>query len=673
MSRSPRAPSHDRRPVLITSLLIANRGEIACRVIRTAKRMGIRTIAVYSDADREALHVKLADDAVHIGGSAARDSYLSIDKIVAACREAGAEAVHPGYGFLSENPAFAAALGAAGIIFVGPPVKAIEAMGDKITSKRLAAAAGVSTVPGHMGLIADADEAVAIARAVGYPVMIKASAGGGGKGMRIAWTDAEAREGFERSQSEAASSFGDDRIFIEKFVTEPRHIEIQLIGDQHGNVLYVNERECSIQRRNQKVIEEAPSPFLDAATRRAMGEQAVALAKAVGYYSAGTVEFIVDGARNFYFLEMNTRLQVEHPVTELITGLDLVELMLRVAAGEKLPITQADIGIDGWAIESRLYAEDPYRNFLPSTGRLTRYAPPSEERNSTLAVRNDTGVYEGGEISTFYDPMIAKLCTWAPTREAAIAAMQRALDQFEVEGVGNNIPFLSAVMAQDRFRDGRLTTGYIAEEFPEGFAGVTLDDDALDRLAALACCSAYALDTRTHRGSETCRAVVIGERRWDFAVAADGIEYWLTDRAGRKTLVETGWRPSMSLAIARVDGDLLHVRLDRVTGGFRLRWRGADLVARVLLPRVADLLPLMPVKLPPDLSRFLLCPMPGQVVRLDVAEGDIVEAGQPLAIVEAMKMENVLKAERRARVGRLRVAAGAVLAVDEVILEFEAV
>jgi propionyl-CoA carboxylase alpha chain len=658
---------------LITSLLIANRGEIACRVIRTAKRMGIRTIAVYSDADREALHVKLADDAVHIGGSAARDSYLSIDKIVAACREAGAEAVHPGYGFLSENPAFAAALGAAGIIFVGPPVKAIEAMGDKITSKRLAAAAGVSTVPGHMGLIADADEAVAIARAVGYPVMIKASAGGGGKGMRIAWTDAEAREGFERSQSEAASSFGDDRIFIEKFVTEPRHIEIQLIGDQHGNVLYVNERECSIQRRNQKVIEEAPSPFLDAATRRAMGEQAVALAKAVGYYSAGTVEFIVDGARNFYFLEMNTRLQVEHPVTELITGLDLVELMLRVAAGEKLPITQADIGIDGWAIESRLYAEDPYRNFLPSTGRLTRYAPPSEERNSTLAVRNDTGVYEGGEISTFYDPMIAKLCTWAPTREAAIAAMQRALDQFEVEGVGNNIPFLSAVMAQDRFRDGRLTTGYIAEEFPEGFAGVTLDDDALDRLAALACCSAYALDTRTHLGSETCRAVVIGERRWDFAVAADGIEYWLTDRAGRKTLVETGWRPGMSLAIARVDGDLLHVRLDRVTGGFRLRWRGADLVARVLLPRVADLLPLMPVKLPPDLSRFLLCPMPGQVVRLDVAEGDIVEAGQPLAIVEAMKMENVLKAERRARVGRLRVAAGAVLAVDEVILEFEAV
>ncbi len=658
---------------MFTSLLIANRGEIACRVIKTARRMGLRTIAVYSDADRDALHVKMADEAVHIGGSAARDSYLSIDKIIAACKQTGAEAVHPGYGFLSENAEFAAALDKNGIIFVGPPTRAVEAMGDKITSKKLAAAAGVSTVPGHMGLIADAAEAVTIARQVGYPVMIKASAGGGGKGMRIAWNDAEAREGFERSKSEAASSFGDDRIFIEKFVTEPRHIEIQLIGDQQGNVLYLNERECSIQRRNQKVIEEAPSPFLDAATRRAMGEQAVALAKAVGYYSAGTVEFIVDGKRNFYFLEMNTRLQVEHPVTELITGLDLVELMLRVAAGEPLPLAQADVKLDGWAIESRLYAEDPYRNFLPSTGRLTRYHPPAEEQDAEHAVRNDTGVYEGGEISTFYDPMIAKLCSWAPTREAAIGVMQEALDQFEVEGVGNNIPFLSAVMAQPRFRDGRLTTGYIAEEFPEGFTGVALDATALTHLAALACVSAYALETRTYAGAETRRAVLIGDRRWDFAVRADGIEYWLTDPAGKKLLVETGWRPGMSLAIARVDGELHHVRLDRVTGGFRLRWRGADLVARVLLPAIADLMPLMPVKVPPDLSKFLLCPMPGQVVRLDVAEGDVVEAGQPLAIVEAMKMENVLKAERRARVSKLRVKPGAVLAVDEVILEFEAV
>jgi propionyl-CoA carboxylase alpha chain len=645
--------------------------------------MGLRTIAVYSDADREALHVKMADEAVHIGGSAARDSYLSIDRIVAACKQTGAEAVHPGYGFLSENADFAAALDKNSIIFVGPPTKAVEAMGDKITSKKIAAGAGVSTVPGHMGLIADAAEAVTIARQVGYPVMIKASAGGGGKGMRIAGNDAEAKEGFERSKSEAASSFGDDRIFIEKFVTEPRHIEIQLLGDQHGNVLWLNERECSIQRRNQKVIEEAPSPFLDAATRKAMGEQAVALAKAVGYFSAGTVEFIVDGKRNFYFLEMNTRLQVEHPVTELITGLDLVELMLRVAAGEKLPLTQAEVKLNGWAIESRLYAEDPYRNFLPSTGRLTQYSPPRElvSPPHSYSLRNDTGVYEGGEISTFYDPMIAKLCTWAPTRAAAIDAMQMALDQFEVEGVGNNIPFLSAVMGQGRFRDGRLTTGYIAEEFPDGFAGVALDDVSLRRLAALACCSAYALDTRVvdgerlflTNGAAKLRTVLIGDRRWDFAVRADGIEFWLTEPDGTKLLVETGWKPGMSLASARVDGELHHVKLSRVTGGFRMRWRGADFVARVLLPAVADLMPLMPVKAPPDLSKFLLCPMPGQVVRIDVKEGDVVESGQPLAIVEAMKMENVLKAERRAKVSKVRVKSGAVLAVDEVILEFEAV
>jgi len=656
-----------------TSLLIANRGEIACRVIKTAKRMGLRTIAVHSDADRNALHVRLADEAVHIGGAAARDSYLSIDKIVAACKASGAEAVHPGYGFLSENPAFATALAANGILFVGPPPEAIAAMGDKITSKTLAMEAGVSTVPGHMGLIADADEAVRVARRIGYPVMIKASAGGGGKGMRIAWTDAEAAEGFERSRSEAASAFGDDRIFIEKFITEPRHIEIQLIGDRHGNIVYLNERECSIQRRNQKVIEEAPSPFLDAATRQAMGAQAVALARAVGYVSAGTVEFIVDKDRNFYFLEMNTRLQVEHPVTELTTGLDLVELMLRVAAGEPLPFTQNDVPLEGWAIESRIYAEDPYRNFLPATGRLTRYRPPPDLHTPDHAVRTDTGAVEGGEISAFYDPLIAKLCAWAPTRAAAVAAMQDALDGFEIEGVGNNIPFLSVVMAQDRFREGRLTTGYIAEEFPDGFAGVGLPAAALGHLAAFACCAAQALATRGRETAETRHAVLIGKQRWDFALRVDGDAYWLTDPDGRRLLVETDWTPAMTLAVARIDGTPHTLRLDRMTGGFRLRWRGADLIARVLEPAVADLMVLMPVKTPPDLSRFLLCPMPGQIVRIDVGVGDIVEAGQTLAIVEAMKMENMLRAERRARIATIRVAPGAVLAVDEVILEFEAI
>jgi propionyl-CoA carboxylase alpha chain len=666
---------------MFRSLLIANRGEIACRVIKTAKRMGIRTIAVYSDADREALHVRMADEAVHIGGSAARDSYLSIERIVAACRVSGAEAVHPGYGFLSENPAFAATLKKEKIIFVGPPVKAIEAMGDKITSKKIAAKAGVSTVPGHMGLIRDAAEAVKIAKEIGYPVMIKASAGGGGKGMRIAWNDAEAREGFERSKSEAASSFGDDRIFIEKFVTEPRHIEIQVIGDRKGEVIWLGERECSVQRRNQKVIEEAPSPFLDQKTRKKMGEHAVALAKAVGYQSAGTVEFIVDGKRNFYFLEMNTRLQVEHPVTELVTGLDLVELMLRVAAGEPLPIAQKDIRLNGWAIESRLYAEDPYRNFLPSVGRLTKYRPPDEGVWNDHAVRNDTGVHEGADISTFYDPMIAKLCTWAPTRIEAIDAMAQALDEFEVEGVGHNLPFLSTVMQQERFRAGRLTTGYIAEEFPKGFKGAALDGAVVQRISAFAAVAAYAHETRGFIGQNGSglhqpnieRSVVIGERQWTYAISERHGEYWLHQEGGGRTLVEMNWLPGDTIARARVDGDVLVMKVTRQTGGFRIRFRGADLSVKVVLPHVAALLPLMPRKLAADLSKLLLCPMPGQIVRIDVKEGDVVEEGQPLAIVEAMKMENVLKAERRAKVSKVRVTAGAVLAVDEVILEFEAV
>jgi len=658
----------------ITKLLIANRGEIACRVIRTAKKMGIATVAVYSDADKEALHVRMADEAVHIGASPARDSYLQIEKIIAACKQTGAEAVHPGYGFLSENAAFAAALEKEGIVFVGPPPKAIEAMGDKITSKKIAAEAGVSTVPGHMGLIADAEEAVTISRSIGYPVMIKASAGGGGKGMRIAWTDDEAREGFERSRSEAASSFGDDRIFIEKFVTEPRHIEIQLIGDAHGNVLYLNERECSIQRRNQKVIEEAPSPFLDEATRKAMGEQSVALAKAVGYRSAGTVEFIVDKDRKFYFLEMNTRLQVEHPVTELITGLDLVELMLHVANGEELPLTQDQVQRQGWAIESRLYAEDPYRNFLPSTGRLTRYRPPQESASDTLVVRNDTGVFEGGEISTFYDPMIAKLCTWAPTRPEAIDAMAVALDGFEVEGVGNNLPFLAAVMEQQRFRDGRLTTLYIAEEFPDGFSGATLTEEQRFDVEAAA---ALMMARREQR-----RGGAVTQSDWHVQSPAGAGLVRLTQQ-GQETVVETGWRsaaahlswqPGDSLArLDWSDGRQAVLKVSPTTSGFRIRYRGADLKLLVLRPHVAALLKHMPVKTPPDMSKFLLCPMPGQVVRIDVAEGDVVEDGQTLAIVEAMKMENVLKAEKRARVSKVHAIPGAVLAVDQVILEFEGV
>ena len=469
---------------MFSKILIANRGEIACRVIKTARKMGIKTVAIYSDADRNALHVAMADEAVHIGPPPANQSYIVIDKVMQAIRQSGAEAVHPGYGFLSENSKFAEALDAEGVAFVGPPVGAIEKMGDKITSKKIAQEAGVSTVPGYMGLIEDAEEAVRISQEIGYPVMIKASAGGGGKGMRIAWNDTETREGFQSSKNEAANSFGDDRIFIEKFVTQPRHIEIQVLADSHGNCIYLGERECSIQRRNQKVVEEAPSPFLDPATRKAMGEQACALAKAVGYTSAGTVEFIVDGEKNFYFLEMNTRLQVEHPVTELITGVDLVEQMIRVAHGEKLSIRQSDVKLNGWAIESRLYAEDPYRNFLPSIGRLSTYRPPAESSTETSVVRNDTGVFEGGEISMYYDPMIAKLCTWAPDRLGAIEHMRLALDRFEVEGIGHNLPFLSAVMDHPKFVKGDMTTAFIAEEYPDGFEGVILDEAALKFIAA---------------------------------------------------------------------------------------------------------------------------------------------------------------------------------------------
>jgi propionyl-CoA carboxylase alpha chain len=666
---------------MFQKILIANRGEIACRVIKTARRMGIRTVAVYSDADAEALHVRMADEAVHIGPPPASQSYIVIDRILAAIRQTGAEAVHPGYGFLSERADFAEALDAAGVAFIGPPVGAIQAMGDKITSKKLAAEAGVSTVPGFMGLIDDPDHAVTIAREIGYPVMIKASAGGGGKGMRIAWTDAEAREGFERSKSEAASSFGDDRIFIEKFVTQPRHIEIQVLGDRHGTCLYLHERECSIQRRNQKVVEEAPSPFLDAATRRAMGEQAVALAKAVDYCSAGTVEFIVDGSRNFYFLEMNTRLQVEHPVTELITGIDLVEQMIRVAAGEKLGFGQEDVKLDGWAIESRLYAEDPYRNFLPSIGRLTRYRPPEEQRTATLAVRNDTGVFEGGEISMYYDPMIAKLCTWAPDRATAIEAMRDALDGFEVEGIGHNLPFLSAVMDHPRFVRGEMTTAFIAEEWPEGFAGAVLSEASRRQVAAIA---AHVHTVAEARAAKISGAMENHARRVgrDWVVLVDRAPIRVSiDRAGERSDVafedgavvslKCAWQPGQSLARAEIGADTVIVKVSPRPGGYRLRHRGADMKVAVLTPRHAELALILPEKQPPDTSRLLLCPMPGLVVRIDVAEGDEVFDGQALAMVEAMKMENVLRAERRAKVVRVHAKPGDSLAVDAVILEFE--
>jgi len=667
---------------MFKKILIANRGEIACRVIKTARRMGIATVAVYSDADRDALHVKMADEAVHIGASPAAQSYIVIDKIMAAIRQTGAEAVHPGYGFLSENRLFAAALEAAGVVFIGPPSGAIEQMGDKITSKKLAMAAGVTTVPGHMGLIDDAEHAAMIAAEIGYPVMIKASAGGGGKGMRIAWTDAEAREGFQSSRNEAAASFGDDRIFIEKFVTQPRHIEIQVLADQHGNTVYLHERECSIQRRNQKVIEEAPSPFLDPATRAAMGEQACALARAVSYTSAGTVEFIVDGNRNFYFLEMNTRLQVEHPVTELITGIDLVEQMIRVAAGEPLPFQQSDLRINGWAMESRLYAEDPYRNFLPSIGRLTRYRPPVEGPTATGIVRNDTGVFEGGEISMFYDPMIAKLCTWAPTRAGAIEEMRTALDAFEVEGIGHNLPFCAAVMDHPRFISGEITTAFIAEEFAGGFTGTTLDPATLRRVAGgLAAMNRLAeirrtrisgrMDNHTRKVGNDWVVSLQGEA-FALAIAADRDGSTVTFGDGGSLRITSDWTPGQPLARLVIDGTPLVMKVAKIPSGFRVRLRGADLRAHVRTPRAAELALLMLEKTAPDTSRYLLCPMPGLIVSIAVAVGDEVQEGQALATVEAMKMENTLRAERRGVVKSISAVQGGNLRVDDVIMEFEA-
>jgi propionyl-CoA carboxylase alpha chain len=666
---------------MFDKILIANRGEIACRVIKTARKMGIKTVAIYSDADRNALHVEMADEAVHIGPPPANQSYIVIDKVMEAIKATGAQAVHPGYGFLSENPKFAEALAAANVAFIGPPVGAIESMGDKITSKKIAQEAGVSTVPGYMGLIEDADEAVKISQQIGYPVMIKASAGGGGKGMRIAWNDEEAREGFQSSKNEAANSFGDDRIFIEKFVTQPRHIEIQVLADAHGNCIYLNERECSIQRRNQKVVEEAPSPFLDEATRKAMGEQSCALAKAVGYASAGTVEFIVDGDRNFYFLEMNTRLQVEHPVTELITGVDLVEQMIRVANGEPLSITQDDVKINGWAIENRLYAEDPYRSFLPSIGRLTRYRPPAEEATETAVVRNDTGVFEGGEISMYYDPMIAKLCTWAPTRADAIEEMRIALDRFELEGIGHNLPFLAAVMDHSKFTSGDMTTAFIAEEYPDGFQGVELNEAELRRIAASAAAMnrvaeirrtkiSGRMDNHERRVGDNWVVSLQGEK-FAVSVAADADGSTVTFEDGASLRVEGDWTPGMMLADMTVDGAPLVMKVGKITGGFRIRNRGADLKVHVRSPRQAELALHMIEKLPPDTSKMLLCPMPGLIVKVDVEVGQEVQEGQALCTVEAMKMENILRAERKGIVSKINAVAGDSLAVDDIIMEFE--
>src|SRR5271170_3697615 len=660
-------------------ILIANRGEIACRIIKTARRMGIETVAVYSEADRGALHVEMADKAVLIGPPPAAQSYLVIDKIVAACKETAAEAVHPGYGFLSERAAFASALAAAGIVFIGPNPKAIAAMGDKIESKRAAAAAKVATVPGYLGVIEDDKQAAKIADEIGYPVMIKASAGGGGKGMRIANSPADLADGFARARSEAKSSFGDDRVFLEKFITDPRHVEIQVLGDKHGHVIYLGERECSIQRRNQKVIEESPSPLLDAATRAKMGEQAVGLAKAVGYDSAGTVEFVAGQDRSFYFLEMNTRLQVEHPVTELVTGIDLVEQMIRIAAGEPLKLRQNDVKLTGWAVESRVYAEDPYRNFAPSIGRLVRYRPPQEGEADGVTVRNDTGVFEGGEISLYYDPMIAKLVTHAETRIEAIDAQADALDAFTIEGIRHNIPFLAAIMQHPRWRAGRLSTGFIAEEFPRGFERTSPSGAMARRIAAVAAAIDHVLGERKRKISgqlnttltrERRRAIWLGENEIHADVDHDGKAVTVIFEDGAKHVLTSNWIPGMPVWFGTIDGALVAMHVRALPNGFELAYRGTEVKAFVYTDREARYARLMPVKKLSDTGKAVRCPMPGLVVSLAVAEGQEVKAGETLAVVEAMKMENILRAERDGTIKTVRVKKGDSVAVDAVLMEF---
>ncbi len=672
---------------MFKKILIANRGEIACRVIKTARRMGIATVAVFSEADRLALHVEAADEAVFIGPPPATESYLVIDKIIEACKQTGADAVHPGYGFLSEREEFPRVLEANGITFIGPNPGAIAAMGDKIESKKAAAAANVSTVPGYMGVIDDPKEAVVIANDIGYPVIIKASAGGGGKGMRIANNAKEVEEGFQLAKSEAASSFGDDRVFIEKFITNPRHIEIQVLGDKHGNVIHLGERECSIQRRNQKVIEEAPSPLLDEATRQKMGAQAVALAKAVNYDSAGTVEFVAGQDKSFYFLEMNTRLQVEHPVTELVTGIDLVEQMIRVAAGEPLAIAQDKVRLQGWAVESRIYAEDPYRNFMPSIGRLVRYQPPAEGRGEDgITVRNDTGVFEGGEISMYYDPMIAKLVTHGPTRDAAIDAQAQALDEFVIDGIAHNIPFLAALMQHPRWVSGELSTGFIAEEYPDGFEHPKADEEAHRILVAVAVAIDHLSNERRREITDQMhgpefrfsreRVVVIdGEATPVLVEGGAGLQVSVSiieeDVLGERVEIESEWWPGQAVWSGVVDDYDVAVQVRPILNGYQLSWRGVVVNAHVYTRREAELAALMPEKHPPDLTKFLLCPMPGLVKSINVETGAEVQAGDALAVVEAMKMENVLRAERDGKVKAVKAQAGDSLAVDEVIIEFE--
>jgi len=673
---------------MFKKILIANRGEIACRVIKTARRMGIQTVAVYSDADARAPFVRMADEAVHIGPSPASESYLIADKIIAACKQTGAEAVHPGYGFLSERTSFAEQLAAEGIEFIGPPVGAIAAMGDKIESKKLAREAGVNVVPGFVGEIEDTEHAVRIANEIGYPVMMKASAGGGGKGMRLAYSEQDVREGFESVKREGLNSFGDDRVFIEKFILNPRHIEIQILGDKHGNILYLNERECSIQRRHQKVVEEAPSPFVTPKMRKAMGEQCVALSKAVGYYSAGTVELIVSGAdpsgESFYFLEMNTRLQVEHPVTECITGIDLVEQMIRVAAGEKLSFGQKDVKIDGWAIENRVYAEDPYRGFLPSTGRLVRYQPPVDGwtddgaengRRGVDGVRVDDGVYEGGEVSMFYDPMIAKLITWGKTRDEAADLQIAALDAFEIEGLGHNIDFVSAIMQHPRFRSGELTTGFIAEEYPDGFTGAEASDETRVKIAAVAGFIATARADRARQVDGQLADTLDPPAQWSIRIGNHRHAVSLEDEDitvdGKPVDLEMEYTPGDRLVSAEVDGDAMTLKVEPTRSGLKVTTRGRIHKLEILPAHVAHLTAHMIEKIPPDLSKYLICPMPGLLVSLNVAEGDKVEAGQPLAVVEAMKMENILRAEKSGTVKKVNAAAGESLAVDAIILEME--
>jgi propionyl-CoA carboxylase alpha chain len=670
---------------MFSKILIANRGEIAVRIIKTCRRMGIRTVQVYSEADAGSLAVEMADESVLIGPAPAAQSYLLADRIVDAVRQTGAEAVHPGFGFLSENAGFARRLRDEGIAFIGPNPEAIDAMGDKISSKKLAAEAGVSTVPGHMGLIESTEEAVKIANQIGYPVMIKASAGGGGKGIRVAHSDADMAEGFAAVKAEALNAFGDDRVFLEKFIIDPRHIEIQVLGDKHGHVVHLFERECSIQRRNQKVIEEAPSPLLDPETRAAMGAQAVALARAVNYDSAGTVEFVAGQDKSFFFLEMNTRLQVEHPVTELITGVDLVEQMIRSAWGEQLAFTQDDLAIKGWAIESRIYAEDPYRGFLPSIGRLVRYEQPEEgPHEDGYTVRNDSGVREGDEISMFYDPMIAKLCAWGETRDAAIDGMARALEDTHIQGVGHNIPFLAAVMDQPRFRSGNISTSYIKDEFPDGFHGLAPDRRQTDILIATAAAmNEIAAEQSGDPSGRTDWTVLVSVETaaphtgpgdaHGVSLSYDDNESLTLDLAGEDRalqLSDIDWRPGQAQFRAVLDGEAYTAEVARVAEGWQIRTRAARARVRVLTPAIAALYARLPDKIAADTSKLVLSPMPGLVVAIPVTVGQEVKTGETVAIIEAMKMQNILKAERDGVVKAVGAKAGDPVAADDVLVEF---